>query len=25
LQVQRVIAAALQSSAEKRWIDCPTD
>ena len=25
LQVQRVIDAALRSSAEKRWIDCPTD
>jgi len=24
LQVQRVIAAALQSSAERRWIDCAT-
>jgi predicted dehydrogenase len=23
LQVQQVIAAALQSSADKRWIDCP--
>ena len=25
LQVQQVIDAALRSSAEKRWIDCPTD